>query len=538
MSKKPENKEKLKILDKYCSLAKKNNFHPSRTDMINAGVSRDRIRHHFGSHTKLKLAAKEHAPKVFESIVDESLFTPKAFQALRQEAGRFSRYVVTTAVAGCKVHDGFFSSIENYNKRRKAMTLVLPAMDPAANVPFHLDPKLSDTALLVDDLALNDNIFVSSIRLSAKHIDPVTGLSRIGQRNGSFIYASPKQRLKMSPTSNVKLPHAMMTTGALTKPDYSTDRYMSERTAYIAEHDHVLGAIIVEVEDDEIFHYRQVQADRQGNFIDLGVVYRPDGTQASMRPEALVLGDWHSGETDPVARAAFVDAKDSVLSTVKPKRVVIHDGFNGRSISHHEIKNKILRAQRAKEGHLNLASELEEYANDLQKLAANDFVEEIIIVKSNHDEFLDRYLAEGRYIEDAHNHEIAVWLAGKMLKGENPVKAFMESVQIKGAEKIRWLERDEDYKIAGIELGAHGDKGANGARGSLLAMEHAYGNSVSGHSHTPEILRGAWQVGTTSLLKLGYNQGPSSWMHTACLVYPNGSRQLINIIEGKWRLKD
>ncbi len=90
--------------------------------------------------------------------------------------------------------------------------------------------------------------------------------------------------------------------------------------------------------------------------------------------------------------------------------------------------------------------------------------------------------------------------------------------------------------MADIELGAHGDKGANGARGSLLAMENAYGNSVSGHSHTPEILRGAWQVGTTSLLKLEYVKGPSSWMHTSCLVYPNGSRQLINAINGLWRL--
>ena len=90
--------------------------------------------------------------------------------------------------------------------------------------------------------------------------------------------------------------------------------------------------------------------------------------------------------------------------------------------------------------------------------------------------------------------------------------------------------------MANVELGAHGDKGANGARGSLHAMENAYGNSVSGHSHSPEILRGAWQVGTCSYLKLEYNQGPSSWLHSSCLLYPNGARQLINVIGGQWRL--
>jgi hypothetical protein len=533
-----DNKERIRILDRYCKIAQKKGFHPTRPDMLKLGVSRDKIRHHFGSLTNLKKIAKEYNPKAFSEIVDESLFTPKAFKELITEAGKHSRYVISTAVAGCKVHDGFFNAIENYNKRRKSMTLILPAMDPAANVPFHLDPSLIDTSIVVDDLALNENIFVSSIRLSAKHIDPVTGLSRVGQRNGSFIYASPKQRLKMTSTSNIRLPHAMMTTGAITRPNYDTKRYMSERTAYIADNDHVMGALIVETPDEMTFHYRQIQSDKSGSFIDLGVMYNADGSTKVIRPEALVLGDWHSGETDPLARKAFIDSALSVASVTKPKRLVVHDGFNGMSISHHEVKNKILRAQRANENKLNLKEELESYARDLEYMASLTYVQEIVISKSNHDEFLDRYLADGRYLEDPQNLSISLELAQAMIDNKNPIAYFMKKRGIKNGSKLVWLNRDEDYNIAGVEIGTHGDKGANGAKGSIKSIEEAYGNSISGHAHTPEILRGAWQVGTCSLLKLVYNKGPSSWLHTSCLLYPNGSRQLINSINGEWRLVD
>lgn len=528
--------EQIKFLKKYAVLAKRKSFHPSASDMTQAGVNCDKIRRLFGSHQKYREAAIEYSPESFKDIVDETIFSPKSVKALEKAAGRHDRYVLTTAVEGCDVHEGFLAAIDNYNNRRKAMELILPSRDPAANVPFHLSSRLAGRHILAEDLGLNENVFVSSIRLSAKHIDPVTGLSRIGQRNGSFVYASPKQRLKMTPTSSIKVPHAIMTTGAVTKPYYNTDRYMSGRTACIAENDHVMGAVIVEVEDDSKFHFRQVQADRQGAFVDLGVQYRPDGSTREMRPEALVLGDWHSGETDPEVVKAFLQGPKSLFHVVKPKRIVIHDGFNGRSISHHEVKNKILRAQRSTYNQLDLRAELDDYAQDLEALASLPGLEEVVIVLSNHDEFLHRYLSEGRYVEDAQNHSLSLDLAKAMIAGSNPIEWYVSQKGIKNYDKLRWLKRDEDFKIANVELGAHGDKGANGAKGSLQAMEKAYGNSITGHSHTPEILRGAYQVGTSSLLRLSYTQGPSSWMHTACLLYPNGSRQLINFIEKSWRL--
>lgn len=37
-------------------------------------------------------------------------------------------------------------------------------------------------------------------------------------------------------------------------------------------------------------------------------------------------------------------------------------------------------------------------------------------------------------------------------------------------------------------------------------------------------------------LVLEYNRGsPSGWMNTHCVIYLNGKRALINIIDGRWR---
>lgn len=526
-----------KILKDYATFVKKNGRHPSRAELTRLGISRDSMRWNFGNMKGLKQAAKEKYPEIFKNVIDADFFTEERTRTLETAVKKCKRFVITTAVTGCAVNLGFYNSIKNYCRKNKATLLVLTASDPAsiATQGGFIDPILVNEHLVMQDIQLNRNIAIRGIKLSAKAVEPTTGLGRIGQKNGSFIYASPKQRLKMTATSNVKLPHAMMTTGAITNPNYQTDNYLAERTAYIADNDHVMGALIVEIVDQQVYHFRQIQCDSKGAFADLGKLYSGNKV-TNYRPDSLVLGDWHSGETDPDARAAFVEAKDSVVAKVKPRRLVVHDGFNGMAISHHEEKNRLLRARRAEANELNLEAEIRGYAEDLQMMAEK--VEEVVIVKSNHDEFLDRYLDAGRYVEDAQNHRISLMLAYSMLTGKNPLAAAMDILGYKFRNKLRWLNRDQDFKVAGIELGAHGDKGSNGTRGSLASLERAYGSSISGHSHTAEILRRAWQVGTCSKLKLEYNKGPSSWIHSSCLVYPNGQRQLINVIYGKWRMED
>lgn len=540
MRKKPEVKiadKKINISKLYARLAKKLKRDIRMQDLQDAGITKDMVTHHFGSLTSLEKVARSQYPVSFFDVTVESLYSPKAIADLRQEVATSKRFVVTTAVNGCEVHPRFLASIKNYCKQNDASLLILVASDPAASRDKEwgtISSKLKDETIVIEDTRLNSNVFLSTIKLSAKHIDPTTGLGRIGQRNGTFIYASPKQRLKAVPVSNSTLPHFMMTTGAITVGNYKSDMYMSQRTAYIAEHDHVLGAIVVEIVDDKRYHFRQIQSDSKGAFYDLGVRYTPSEC-VKVQPEAFVLGDWHAGETDPGAKKAWFD----VSKLTKPKRILLHDAFDGISINHHERNYKLLKAKRAENNQLSLQNELSILSSDIQEIA--ELTDEVIVVKSNHDQFLERYLQEAKYVDDPQNHRIALQLALQVLDGNDPLKHAVNQVldsDLKTKSKVRWLSIDNDYRIEGIQCGAHGHLGANGSRGSIEAMETAYGSSVTGHSHTPQILRGAWCVGTSSYLKLDYNKGASSWLHSSCLIYPGGSRQLINCIDGEWRLED
>jgi len=58
---------------------------------------------------------------------------------------------------------------------------------------------------------------------------------------------------------------------------------------------------------------------------------------------------------------------------------------------------------------------------------------------------------------------------------------------------------------------------------------------VTGHTHSMGIDKGAYMVGCSTSKDLEYTKGISSWTNTHCIIYPNGKRQLINIISGKWR---
>lgn len=522
---------KEKIINAYAKLVKRKRMHPSQDELKSSGLNKYSIERHFGSIMGLIEQVRNEHPEVFDGVVDEEIFKPAEFKRLKQEAQKYKRFVVTTAVTGCEAHLGFLKSLKSYCKKNDALLLILPASDPASLAGFSLDPELSEEYIVFDDLSLCKTLFISSIKLSAKHIDPITGLERIGQRDGSFIYASPKQRLKLVANSE-KYPCSLMTTGAITVPNYKTDRYMSGRTAYIADHDHVMGAIIVELEDnDKRFHFRQIQAEASGSFVDLGKYYQGNRV-STLRPEAFIMGDLHVGAHDPQVVGNWIEC----IKQLKPKKLLIHDTLSGHSICHHDSKKRITMALKFHNGQLSLLRELKDVASMLDQLS--ELVEDIIIVKSNHDEWINQYLESGEYVKDPQNHRIALKLALAMLSGKDPFKYGVEKFgDLQNKCKVKWLQREEDYRISGIQCASHGDKGLNGKRNaSPRELEKAYGRSFSGHTHVPEILRGVWVVGTSTYLRVGYNNdSPSSWFNTSGLVYPNGSRQMINSLGGKWK---
>lgn len=516
--------DKREVLKEYCKFITKYKRYPSRAELKDVSdISRDQVRSTYGNYEALKKAAIA-TGKLNDIILDVEQFDQEYIDKTVKKLSRYKRFVITTAVSNAKVCVKYFENLKNYCRHENAALIVIPSLLKGTGSKWALDPILKDEFIVFYDLALNSNIKILGLINNAKSVDPITGLPRLGKRNGSIICASPKQNLKIVPTGINKLPHALMSTGAVTTSGYTTVGPMRAKTDYLADSDHVLGALIVEIDSEGIYHYRQTQSDISYGVTDLGSYYF-NGRKMPYSPEALIPGDWHSGETDSIV----IDSLFNLTKKLKINEWVLHDVFSGNSTNHHLLNKNIELAKMSNENKLSLNSELNHFENDLKMIS--DKVKKLTIVRSNHDDFLDRYLTEGRYISDPQNHEIALELALSKVRGNNPLEYFINT---RTKLKLNWLKLDESYKIAGVEMAMHGHLGSNGARGTAKSMEEAYGSVMYGHTHTPNILRSAWCVGTSTHLQLPYNRGASSWLQTAGTIYNNGVKQLINFIEGKY----
>lgn len=526
--------EKRKFLvNSYIKILNANKRFPVYSDFIPYGVTSGVISTAFGGINKLKeYVLQEHEDEVKENFTTLSTILSREYNLAEHYIGK--RYIVTTAVADFKIHQGFINSLKNYAAARDAEIMILPCesvTNSFEDSSATFDKEFNDPIynFVTNDIKLNDNLFLCSVQVSAKQIKATTGLTRLGKRDGSYIFASPKQFLDYRPTGNIRgKNYSIMTTGACTIGDYfSNTVFVSKRLSYIADHDHMLGAVIVEVEDDNHFHFRQIQADDSGSFIDLGVKYNPDGTTENVKMN-IILGDLHGTNVNQPAVDSFVE--DFGMFDID--NIFIHDLFDGNSISHH-IETIYDRYNRVRNGKHDLFDELVDTSNLLHTINALNPEGKMYVVKSNHDEFLTRYLKSGRYVNDPQNHKLSLQISLDMLDGMDVLKsAFNHTTAI--PDGVVFLDRDVSLKIGGVELAAHGDKGINGARPSLNGFEEIYGDCIIGHNHSASIQRGVFRVGTMSKLDMDYNSGPSSWTITNCILYENGQRQLVNYVNGKY----
>jgi hypothetical protein len=525
-----ERSTKDKIIEVYMKIVEAKGDLPSLPDFASYEISRDKIRTSFGNmehlHIYMKEYHKDFLSMFFSSI--EDMFTGK--KQLTSDDASTGRYVITTAVANSPAHTEFIDAIMSYCRRHNAKLIIMPCesiTNSFENKTATFDPYFNtiDCYVVTDDVHLNQNFSVCSIQVSAKQIKSITGLSRLGNREGSYVFASPKQFLEYVPSGNNRAKnYAIMTPGACTKPSYFTETFVSKRLSYIAEHDHRYGAIIVDVKDRKIFDFRQIQADEDGKFCDMGIEYSPDGSAKPVEVN-IVFGDLHGIHVDMNALKYFLD----IFSKMHVNEIFLHDVFDGNSVSHH-IKDIVKMAKRYENSKDSLEDELVKTYEVISSIDEKLMPYRINIAKSNHDEFLERYLSSGSYIYDPINHYISLKIATALFENEDVLDRGFKVVHCNPSTHWHFLTRNSSRKIGNVECASHGDLGMNGAKPSLNSLEKVYGKCVVGHNHSAAIQRGVFRVGTLSMLDLEYNRGPSSWTQTCCIVYANGQRQLINYI--------
>lgn len=516
---------KTEIINDYISFVKQHRRFPGYADM---SFSRDMIRHHFKNITKLKEYIRDNVDLSEYVGLQKSLFK-RADEIEKAMGSNTKTFFLTTAVADSPVHKGFMKSIDIFAKDHDAAICILPCEsitnsfenESGVFAPEFNDPKY---VMMSDNINLNDNLYIANIQVSAKQIKPITGLARVGSKDASYVLASPKQFLEYVSSGHKEgKTHALMTTGACTQPRYYNNVYMSKRLSYIADHDHVLGGIIVEVIDDDKFHFRHVQADNTGAFVDKGLRYTGSGVSEYKQVAATL--EMHCGQTHMENLQLFLNK----IPDLNVKDVFLHDVFDGYSINHHIEQNTFEKAKRAENEVHSLKEELIQCGNMINFIAGY-VPNKVYIVKANHDEFLDRYMESGRYAFDAVNLKTVFEIGGGMFEDGDFLRNSIEQY-VKLASNVVFLSRTDSIKIGNREMAAHGDKGQNGGPPGLNSMEKIYGSCMIGHAHSPAIQRNVFRMGTMTNLNMGYNTGPSTWVSGFGLAYGNGQAQLINIVD-------
>lgn len=429
------------------------------------------------------------------------------------------RYVITSAQRNAGVNKGFLRNMLNFAKKHKVDKIMFFEMQGKYIDEDRLDPLLMDFEM-VDRLRLNANLMLKSIKALPQQIDPFFGLSGKFSRDYSHIIPSPKIRYR-SIASTGKYPRALMTTGAITHPNYK----MHTRIGQLANEQHQYGFVYVEIVNNTIFNARQIEATDNGDFYYLTEKYY-NGKVSYEKPEAIILGDWHQGDTCEKVRRESIE----MVKKLKPKRLVFHDLFNGHSINHHEEDNLLAELRSVRDRRFGLENEMQEVYNEITYFAKLFKDTEIVVVRSNHDDFLERYLKDKKFVKHPQNFLFACKLIPQIINENNvPLK---EALKLVGdiPNNIRFLNQDETYRVRGVELGMHGHLGASGSKGSPRQFSRLNLKTITGHTHSPELLANGMVVGTSTRLKLSYTHGASSWLNAHGILYANGKYGLLTLI--------
>lgn len=472
------------------------------------------------------------------------------------EAG-IKRYIITAAQNATPVHKEFLASLLAACKYYDAELLVIPLRykNPTSrwtqsqeNAEWWLDHPRRDllTGLPVIGphqkylwnvrRSLNPNLtLLADVKTQPTASDPLRGFEAL-THGESGILGHTKLQMRMIPVISGKYPKMMTTTGAVTLPNYT-----DSRAGKLGEFHHCLGAVIVEI-DGKTFHLRHLNANKStGAFTDVDTTFTPEGAFEAERAIAVIMGDTHVDYIDPkVAAATF--GLDGIVDAVNPKHLVWHDLLDGYSANPHHRNNPFVATAKRNEGLDMIKPEIERAVEYVTRRTLCD--RESLVVSSNHNDFVRRYMLTQDWREDPSNAafylQTALHLVEQMKIGPSGFEmpdpfAYWFGVLSKN-KNIRVLGSDESFMRAGVEMGLHGDRGPNGSRGSARNLRRIGVRSVIGHSHSPCIEEGCYQVGTSTKLKLEYNTGPSAWLNTHCILHADGKRQLVSIIDGKWRI--
>jgi len=376
-------------------------------------------------------------------------------------------------------------------------------------------------------------VWCGEVNLSPTTKRPLSGFEDY-TRTASSVFPHPRLAMQSVPAtdSGAKL---IYTTGVVTQRNY-----IQKAVGMKAEFHHSYGGLLVEVNGDGSFFARQLVASDSGEIQDLNVRVKGGRVVSrKARVRAINWGDAHVARLEDAQRE-LCWGKGGILDSLRPERQFFHDTLDFYARSHHDADGSHRRYKIFLEGKDSVEDEITQAAEFLRGTSRPWC--ESVVVSSNHDAALDRWLETANYKTDHVNRRFFLECElARAVAAESKDDGFnvVEWAVRRAADvpRVRFLRMDESFVDCGIEFGIHGHAGPNGARGSPAAFAKMGRRANIGHFHSAQILDGVFVAGVSGPLRMGYNRGPSSWSHSHIITYPSGARAILTTWRGAWRAR-
>lgn len=471
-------------------------------------------------------------------------------------------YILTSAQNNTLVHDGLFENLEalaanigaeffvstflygNRSHWQKNLDKARAGKGEREEAAVWYDPRIvkhinNDRVQIAPGL-----VWCGEANVSPTAERPLSGFDVLTGRQ-SMVLPSVKQDMQSVATLGGDGAKFNYCTGTITHRNY-----IQRKAGHKAEFHHMMGALLVQVDEAGHWWATQINADSKGNFnvydwrVEEGTVYE------NCRVEAITFGDIHRDEIDE-AVAASTWGKGGMVDVLRPRFQFMHDLLNFARRSHHNIKDPYAMYAMHVQGRESVESELLQIIDWLRNTAYREDCQ-IVVVDSNHDRHLWGWLRDNDGRRDPIN--CAFWSRLNAAVVEhirehghppNTILGFALNLldpQLEEAANVLFLDTDTSFVTCpdeggGIENALHFDMGNNGSRGALRQFAKMGRRSNGGHSHTAGIDGGAMQAGTKSKMFLGYNHGLSAWSHSDIITHESSKRQIVTFYgpESKWR---
>lgn len=502
------------------------------------------------SHKKRGYEEKEGKPRTW--MVDTLRVAP-------YRDSRNRNFIFTGAQNDALLHEEFWANLQAYAAFLNAEIVVGPwtyetqwwaENDPQART---YAPELQEH-LCFGQLKIGDNfVFCGEMNTLPTASQPISDLVTYS-RGRWAVFPHAKRQLKSVPSNDPAIQaHQVMTSGACTRP-----KIIPRKAGTKSLFHQIIGATVVQFDEDGDIFCRQITAnDDTGAFYDLDAYVANAEVTTGHRVRAMTCADIHVRKLDQAncmavfgwdMRGGRAQYRNSMIDVLNPENIIVHDVFDNEARNHHHIHDNAHSYEMAIRGRDSVESEVDQCADFFGLAVGEDRM--IIVAEGNHDLALEKYVREGRYRNDGTNIRYGLQLEdaylgyvearSRALDNNLPVPRFSlleYAIRTKRPElgdKVEWCHDGYSRLIDGIEVGNHGFRGANGAKGTVNGFARAGRKMSIGDKHSPEIMEGVYVAGVMNL-RHGYNKGLSGWAVTMTIQYPDGKRSLVTLQNGKWK---